>query len=190
MQDAYKTGFWLSANPESAMKGVSLRELRGYSLLTSDKSAWDFLHGNCLAFAAVLNKTFGYEIRIAWDASFEGRTENIWETPAICSPDGPESFWEHLVHGYCAAELDGRTVYIDVRGITTERQPFFDAFAKRFHPHPFEEREIPPALLEKFLLSDEDSRPLFSLAKTLIDAKKNDYTLFRGGGTPPSPSNR
>ena len=177
MQVECKTGFWLSADMETSLKYDTFEDLGGYSAQPPIDSAWKFLQGSCLIFALNLHKIFGYEIRIAWDAPFLDRTENIWDTPAISRTDAPKSFWEHLVHGYCVAELDGRTAYIDIRGITTERQPFFDAFADRFHPCPFEEPKIDPAGLEKFLSTDEQNREVFFLAEKLITERKGDYTL-------------
>lgn len=179
MEQELKTGFWLTPDMEYSMKSVTFSNLCGYEPMSSVKNAWDFLHGGCLKFALVLHQMFGYEIRIAWNAPFAERMEDIWGVPSvIVGWDSPVTFWEHLVHGYCAAEMDGETVYIDVRGITAERQPFFDAFAERFHPHPFEEPMISPALLEKFLRTNEDSEGIFRLARKLIDARREDYTLF------------
>lgn len=178
MQTEFKTGFWLIADMERGMKNLTLFDLCGYTLGSSVKNAWDFLHGGCLKFALVLHRMFGYEIRIVWNAPFENRTENIWESSAIVDWDRPAAFWDHLVHGYCAADIGGRTAYIDVRGITTERRPFFDAFAEYFHPDPFEETMIPPASLEEFLRTGESVEETFFLAKKLIDERKKDYTLF------------
>ena len=179
MGQEFKTGFWCDEDMRRSMEQVRFRDLFGYQPLSSIENAWGFLHGGCLKFALVLHQMFGYEIRIAWDAPFADRTENIWEVPAIVDWDAPESFWEHLVHGYCAAEIGGRTAYIDVRGITTERPSFFGEFTERFHPCPYEEPRIPPALLEKFLRTDSQSEEEFRFARRLI--KERDYTLPRSG---------
>lgn len=77
--------------------------------VTDDRDAYEFLHGFCDDFAAVLSEVFGYEIE----------TVRHWEVPGLIGS---------LVHAYCIAELHGETAYIDIRGITTDAELFFEEF--------------------------------------------------------------
>ena len=67
-------------------------------------SLYDFLHGHCDEFAAALSDYYGYEIEYIIDS---------------CNT---------LVHAYCVTEVGGDKAYIDVRGITTDADLFFEEF--------------------------------------------------------------
>ena len=58
---------------------------------------YDFLHGHCNLFAEYLHDVYGYDI------------EAVFEDP------------DTLIHMYCTTcSVDGRKLYIDVRGITSD----------------------------------------------------------------------
>ena len=63
-----------------------------------------FLHGLCHIFAYALHKKFNYDI-------YELRSEA-----------------DSIIHWYCIYEYNGNTVYIDVRGITTNYEEFLSEF--------------------------------------------------------------
>lgn len=70
-----------------------------YGTITPD---W-FLHGNCDIFACYLHDKYGYEMK------------------AVCNP-------EQLIHVYCIANINNKTVYIDIRGITDDWNEFITEF--------------------------------------------------------------
>lgn len=70
----------------------------------SEYNPYQFLHGNCDQFAMMLSQKFGYEIDIIRNNDF-------------------------LIHAYCIMNFQGIKVYIDVRGMTTDKKLFFDEFA-------------------------------------------------------------
>lgn len=71
---------------------------------TSESSAYNFLHGSCADFAAMLSEVFGYEIECVRNAD------------------------ERLIHAYCISYIGDEKAYIDVRGITTDPELFFSEF--------------------------------------------------------------
>lgn len=77
--------------------------------VTDDRDAHQFLHGFCDDFAAALSEVFGYEIE----------SVRHWEVPGLTGS---------LIHVYCIAELHGEIAYIDIRGITTDAELFFEEF--------------------------------------------------------------
>lgn len=72
---------------------------------STSMSAAEFLHGHCSMFAYELSKTFGYQI------------EEII------------NFENDLIHAYCIDNFNGKTAYIDIRGITTDVEEFFEEFS-------------------------------------------------------------
>lgn len=72
-----------------------------------DMSVYDFLCGYCATFAYALHKRFGYEIRAIYK-------KYDYET---C-----------LVHCYCVIPKRKKTIYVDVRGCTSDYKLFIDAF--------------------------------------------------------------
>ena len=72
--------------------------------ITDENSAWDYLHGRCDEFAAMLSEVYGYGIEAVRNA--EGR----------------------LIHAYCVSQIGGEKAYIDVRGITTDPKLFYEEF--------------------------------------------------------------
>ena len=67
-------------------------------------NALTFLHGYCNSFACELSKIYGYRI------------EEI------------RNYDNMLVHAYCIGNLNGKVAYIDIRGITTDAEEFFEEF--------------------------------------------------------------
>lgn len=77
--------------------------------VTKEDYAFDFLHGSCDEFAAMLNEMYGYPIecvRYPGDETVEGK----------------------LIHAYCVTDLHGEKAYIDIRGITTDPVLFYEEF--------------------------------------------------------------
>ncbi len=76
-------------------------------------NAYDFLHGDCVAFAQYLNEKYGYEVEIAYQ-----RDDDEEDSPA------------RIVHAYCIAKAsDGKDVYVDVRGANSD----WDEFMREFY---------------------------------------------------------
>lgn len=78
-------------------------------IVSEEDNAFNFLHGDCGLFAAMLSDIYGYEI------------ECIRET----DDDG---FPCKLIHAYCVANINNEKAYIDVRGITTDSVLFYEEF--------------------------------------------------------------
>lgn len=68
-------------------------------------NAFNFLHGCCDEFAVHLSNVYGYQIESVRDED------------------------EKLVHSYCIDMIGDKKVYIDIRGITTDAELFFDEFS-------------------------------------------------------------
>lgn len=66
-------------------------------------SPYSFLHGYCFMFALALNKIYGYPIVL------------------FKNPD-------YYIHAFCEVKQEDRTLYIDVRGITTDINELFEEF--------------------------------------------------------------
>ena len=67
------------------------------------------MHGYCADFAAILSDVCGYSI----------------ECVRHIDEDGEEG---RLIHAYCIAKIFNEKAYIDIRGITTDPQLFFQEF--------------------------------------------------------------
>lgn len=67
-------------------------------------SAYDYLHGLCPDFAIALADEFGYKIETIHDSN------------------------GNLIHAYCISEYAGKKAYIDIRGITTNPNLFYEDF--------------------------------------------------------------
>ena len=85
--------------------------------VTPDRNAFRFLHGFCDEFAAMLSDVYGYEI----------------EAVRHFDEDG---FGGKLIHAYCVSEIAGEKAYIDIRGITTDVEKFFEAFENEVTYYP------------------------------------------------------
>lgn len=77
--------------------------------VSDEDNAFNFLHGDCGLFAAMLSDIYGYEI------------ECIRETQDDDSPG-------KLIHAFCVTTLNNKKAYIDVRGITTDSDIFYKEF--------------------------------------------------------------
>ena len=77
---------------------------------TMGLSPYDFLHGSCDVFARYLHDTYGYRV---------------------------ESLYKHgyLIHSYCVATVNGKPVYIDIRGTTDDLKEFWREF--KYEPEDF-----------------------------------------------------
>lgn len=72
--------------------------------VTSENDAYDYLHGCCEEFAAILSDIYGYEIECVRNAN------------------------NRLIHAYCIGYIGDEKAYIDIRGITTDKTLFFEEF--------------------------------------------------------------
>lgn len=78
-------------------------------VVSEEDNAFNFLHGDCGLFAAMLSDIYGYEI------------ECIRETQ-------DDDFPGKLIHAYCVANINNEKAYIDVRGVTTDAELFYEEF--------------------------------------------------------------
>ncbi len=77
--------------------------------VTDESSAYAFLHGVCDEFAVMLSDIYGYEIETVRNGV--GR----------------------LIHAYCISQIGDEKAYIDVRGITTDAELFFNEFKNELY---------------------------------------------------------
>lgn len=68
-----------------------------------------YIHGYCDSFACALNEIYGYDIFAVIDS----------ET-------------KKLIHAYCGAVVDGKSCFVDVRGVTDDIDLFFREFEDEF----------------------------------------------------------
>ena len=80
--------------------------------VTSKNNAYNYLHGRCDKFAAMLSEMYGYEIECIRNAD------------------------NKLIHAYCVGEMNGEKAYIDVRGITTDPVLFYEEFEDELTYYP------------------------------------------------------
>ena len=71
---------------------------------SSSLSAYSFLHGYCLDFAAALSIEFGYPLVTVRDEE------------------------ENLIHAFCVTESHGLPIFLDIRGATSDSECFFEEF--------------------------------------------------------------
>ena len=100
----FKCGFYTELDEIRKDDGAAnfgfLENLR----VTSESSAFNFLHGSCDEFAAMLSDVLGYEIECVRNAD------------------------HRLIHAYCTTYIGNKKAYIDIRGITTDPELFFSEF--------------------------------------------------------------
>lgn len=129
--------------------------------VSDEWNAFDYLHGRCDEFAAMLSEAYGYEIETVHNADKE------------------------LIHSYCTTEINGGKAYIDVRGITVDRNLFWMEFEDEVTSHGDElwasgERAIVEAWASKAELfnggyrdwSDKDIRKFILNSADYYDASK------------------
>lgn len=68
---------------------------------------YKYLHGYCDVFAYRLREKYGYDINL----------------------DCEDECCEYLIHAYCSTEINGKTYWIDCRGITDNYKEFIEEFA-------------------------------------------------------------
>lgn len=108
-------------------------------MVADNRNAMNFLHGFCDEFAASLSDIFGYEIECI---------RHFDEDDVVGK----------LIHVYCVAEIHGETAYIDVRGITTDPELFFEEFENEvtYYAHDDELWDLDgPAVVERWPCKDE-----------------------------------
>lgn len=79
--------------------------------VSNESTAYNYLHGSCIEFAAILSDVCGYSIE------------------CVRYGDGDDVDEGRLIHAYCTADMNGKKVYIDVRGITSSLELFFKEFS-------------------------------------------------------------
>jgi len=100
-------GFYLKPNIENALKLVIDKQFDNKTEIEDDyEYYWDdamiFLEGNCHLFAKALQEKFGYKIAYLINKNF------------------------NKIHWFCIEAKNNKTLYIDVRGITDDREEFKD----------------------------------------------------------------
>lgn len=107
--------------------------------VTGDLNAFDFLHGFCPDFAAMLSDLYGYKIVAV----------------RHCDEDNVSG---KLIHAYCVADFESEQVFIDIRGITNDPVLFFEEFENEVTYYP-EDGELwdldAPVIFERW--ADKDS---------------------------------
>ena len=122
--------------------------------------AIDFLHGLCTVFAYALHREFGYDIYSIYDE------------------DGI------IVHAYCAVLNGEETVYVDVRGCTTDFVLFMDEFnesddtTENYYKSLTIRKDtlVAEKAMENTNIKEED-RPILSAAKEIIRKYKEYYQV-------------
>lgn len=118
-----------------------------------------FLHGFCYVFALALYDTFGYAIEAAVEED----------------PGGP---WQsRLVHVYCR---DNAGNYIDVRGVTNDKNAFLDEFADFLSDYDNNILGLSENELRDFsreAVSKEEFDWLYKTARSFIDAYDYEYCI-------------
>ena len=118
-----------------------------YSRITPD---W-FLHGNCDIFACYLHEKYGYEMKAVYEYDSE-----------------------ELIHAYCTAEVNNKTVYIDIRGITDDWNEFITEFDDWYSSDcPIETFEIP----EYYYESKKKNDNIFMAAKAIEYENEDFYDI-------------
>lgn len=119
--------------------------------------ASSFLHGFCDIFALALHDAFGYDIEVVVEEE----------------PGGP---WQsRLVHVYCRDNVGN---YIDVRGVTNDKDAFRDEFADFLSDSGNDTFALSENELRDFsreAVSKEEFDWLYGIARSFIDAYDYDY---------------
>lgn len=85
--------------------------------VNGDLNAFNFLHGFCPDFAAMLSDLYGYKI------------------VAVRHYD-EDNVTGKLIHAYCVADFQSEQVFIDIRGITNDPVLFFEEFENEVTYYP------------------------------------------------------
>lgn len=112
------TGHWLEKDVDASLHSIALPKEGPTTGLAADV----FLHGFCGIFALAIADTFGYEIEVS-----AAEPEDKDDTDC-----GPNLLMDwNIVHIYCVQRegADAETAYIDVRGVTSDEEKFFDDFS-------------------------------------------------------------
>ena len=109
------TGFWKYADPKEALASYRFKLKPGKDAPEYEMDAGVFLHGVCGIFALALSDVFRYDIELAYEQP--DPDEEKTEDPLSC--------FNRLVHIYCTKQVEGKTYYIDVRGVTESWETFY-----------------------------------------------------------------
>ena len=151
------TGYWMAEDPFESLSHTPIASPFG--------DAGVFLHGLCGIFAIALHEIFGYELSWVLD-DLEDDEE-----------DGDFDPWRHLVHIYCEAESGDEDAYIDVRGITTDEETFFDEFRDFFTEGSFGYGLPVDTIRDRIIedMSEEEYAAAYEIAKELIHKNESYY---------------
>ena len=119
-----------------------------YKNITPD---W-FLHGNCDIFACYLHEKYGYEMEAVYE--YNSKYDAL-----------------QLIHAYCTAEINNKTVYIDVRGITDDWDEFIEEFDDWYSDDCLIETFDVP---EYYLKAKKENDNIFMAAKA-IEYENEDF---------------
>lgn len=116
-------------------------------------NAYDFLHGFCDVFAITLSNIFSYDME------------------CIMNENG-------LVHAYCKKEIDGRTFFIDVRGITDDYKEFIEEFGDFLDYFDIPNYPVEgTTTMDKHISKNENFLKYEAFAKKLISNYKGYYKI-------------
>lgn len=110
-----------------------------------------FLHGDCLLFAFALREIFGYDVHVIYPKDFFDRID------------------AYIIHAYCTYKdpLTGETLYIDIRGITNDKELFLKEFKNDID-------ENNGKIKEKVFMDKEKCYDFFGFSKKDIDEDCDD----------------
>ena len=157
----FMTGLWLQVNDgEDDMEIV----LGQFPVPGCDDGAHAFLHGICGIFALALHDIFGYALDWCVEDDFE-------------YADDPVPM-DYLVHVFCFDEE--RAAFIDVRGITTSMEAFFEEFEDFFTPPGIYVGDLDAEMLKQTMVSDMGNKTyedLYAAACALIQGHRSWYEM-------------
>lgn len=124
-----------------------------------------YLHGICGIFALALNAEFGYKTYIAAEECYD-------DVPLL----------DRLVHVYCACN----DVVIDVRGMTEDKERFFDEFSD-FLTEDSDYFEVEPNELKQIIsreMSETEFSMFYKAAQQFISNHYQDFCLLKEQASP------
>lgn len=119
-----------------------------------------FPHGRCEHFALTLAERYGYKVMIWMDGDGEGNS--------------------FFTHAFNTTEIDGRTVYIDIRGVTDNWDDITDGFDYWEHLEPdcvgaLTLKEAEAAMDELGIVHDDEN--LLAAARKFVEEHDEVYRV-------------
>lgn len=162
-----KTGFWKNTplcSPEFQLDEIEL-ESADPVVMDGINLDW-FLHGNCSIAALALHEKYGYEIMCLYD-----------KDEADESGVGPYDVRFPLVHDFCYDPE--RDLYIDVRGIVSDKEAFCGEFEDFFTTPCFVKIEDANRLKETIIqmIPEKEYQVLYKAVLHWIEGHENMYKI-------------